>query len=215
LRAVESYLSIRKRRDVIESPINGQLDINGWDLQKALLLLRKSNSPLLEWLGSPIIYLEEYTVAAQMRTLATKYYSGNASAYYLHMAQRNYLEYLRGERVWLKKYFYVLRPILAMKWIEQGKGMVPTEFDVLVDRVVTHDRLKHEIVTLTEAKRKGEELDYGPRIPPSGDFLERELDHFNKYKVDMQKHTVPIETLDKVFLSALKQVWNFKPPDTI
>jgi len=58
LHPVEWYLSIKKRRDVIESPISEQLDINGWDLQKALLLLRKSNPPLLEWLGSPIIYLE-------------------------------------------------------------------------------------------------------------------------------------------------------------
>jgi predicted nucleotidyltransferase len=49
----------KNRRDVIEVPIDGSLDINGWDLQKALGLFLKSNPPLMEWLGSPIIYLEE------------------------------------------------------------------------------------------------------------------------------------------------------------
>ena len=63
IRPVEWYLSIDEKRDVIEHPINEQLDINGWDLKKALQLLRKTNPPLLEWLGSPIIYIEKYSVA--------------------------------------------------------------------------------------------------------------------------------------------------------
>ena len=50
------YLSIDEHRDVIELPINEVLDINGWDLRKALRLFRKSNGPLYEWLQSPIIY---------------------------------------------------------------------------------------------------------------------------------------------------------------
>lgn len=46
LHHVEWYLSIDKKRDVIEYPIDTQLDINGWDLKKALALFRKSNPPL-------------------------------------------------------------------------------------------------------------------------------------------------------------------------
>ena len=50
------YLSIDldRRRDVIELPIEDELDVNGWDLPKAPRLFRNSNPPLLEWLGSPI-----------------------------------------------------------------------------------------------------------------------------------------------------------------
>ena len=210
LQPVERYLSIKKERDVIECPITELLDINGWDLQKALLLLRKSNPPLLEWLGSPIIYLEKYSIAAQMRALASQYYSDAASAYhYLHMAKGNYRDYLKGEKVWLKKYFYVLRPILAVKWIEQGMGIVPIEFDVLVDRLVTDTKLKKEITALIQAKRKGEELDYGPRIAPISDFLEQELHRFEQYKPDLEKHSAPIEELDRIFFSALKEVWAY------
>ncbi len=95
----EWYLSIdlEKKRDVIERPINEQIDLSGWDLRKALGLLRKSNPPLLEWLGSPIIYWEKYSVAQQMRALTSTYYSPKACMYhYLHMARGNYREYLRG-----------------------------------------------------------------------------------------------------------------------
>ena len=59
LRPVKWYLSVEEKRDVIEVPINEQLDINGWDLRKALQLFRKSNPPLMEGLGSPIVYLEK------------------------------------------------------------------------------------------------------------------------------------------------------------
>src|SRR5512138_462471 len=51
-RPVEWYLSIADARDVIECPIDDRLDISGWDIKKSLQLFRKSNPPLLEWLGS-------------------------------------------------------------------------------------------------------------------------------------------------------------------
>src|SRR6056297_3590984 len=58
LRPTNWYLSIdlERRRDVIEQPIIDEYDVGGWDLRKALQLLRKCNPPLLEWLNSPIVY---------------------------------------------------------------------------------------------------------------------------------------------------------------
>ena len=73
LHSVDWYLSIVEKRDVIERPINDQLDVNGWDLRKALELFRKSNPPLLEWLDSPIVYQEKFTIASQMRELSKTY----------------------------------------------------------------------------------------------------------------------------------------------
>jgi predicted nucleotidyltransferase len=34
---------VEPSRDVIEKPIRGDLDVNGWDLRKTLQLLRQSN----------------------------------------------------------------------------------------------------------------------------------------------------------------------------
>jgi predicted nucleotidyltransferase len=208
LHPTEWYLSIQKKRDVIEYPISEQLDINGWDLRKALMLFRKSNPPLMEWLGSPIVYLEEFSIVDKMRELAKEYYSPFASIYhYLHMAQGNYREYLRGEYVWLKKYFYVLRPILAVNWIENEFGVVPTEFDALVEKLVKEPKLKKTIDTLVQEKRDGEELDYGPRIDTISEFIEQELERFENFQVEYDKVSAPVEKLNELFLNALGEVW--------
>lgn len=202
------YLSIGKRRDVIEYPIDDALDINGWDLQKALKLFRKSNPPLMEWLGSPIVYLEEYTIAAQMRALAQEYNSPISSSYhYLQMARGNYRDYMKGEIVWLKKYLYVLRPILAVQWIEAGYGVVPTEFEVLVDRLIMEPKLKRAIGSLIAAKRAGQELDRGPRIDPISDFIDHEMERFENRKFNYDKPPDPTEKLDELFVNALAEVW--------
>jgi predicted nucleotidyltransferase len=208
LRPTEWYLSLRNRRDVIELPIQDALDIHGWDLQKALLLLRKSNPPLMEWLGSPIVYCEPYSLAAQMRELAKTYYSPKSSSYhYLHMASGNYKDYMKGEEVWVKKYFYILRPILAVKWIEAGLGLVPTQFEVLVDELVTDPELKSAIHSLLADKRAGQELDRGPRIDPISDFIDQEMGRLEQRSFDFDRPADPIEQLDALFLNALAEVW--------
>lgn len=205
------YLSVAEKRDVIERPISEGLDLNGWDLRKALQLFRKSNPPLLEWLGSPIVYFEKYRLAAQLRTLAETYYSPAACIYhYLHMARGNVREYLKGERVWTKKYFYVLRPLLAIQWIEQGYGVAPTAFGTLVERLVTDPALKTEIERLIEQKRAGAELDEGPRIPAISDFIEAEIARHEAQVERYKTNAPPYEMLDEVFRGALVDVWGEK-----
>ncbi len=68
------YLSVEDRRDVIEQPIADDLDVSGWELRKALRLLRKSNPPLLEWLKSPVVYRHDPVFAAEFGALATEFY---------------------------------------------------------------------------------------------------------------------------------------------
>jgi len=196
---------------VIERPLAGGLDINGWDIRKTLRLFRKSNPPLLEWLGSPIVYLEKYSIAAQMRELAREYYSPAACIYhYLHMARGNVREYLKGERVWTKKYFYVLRPLLAIQWIEQGFGVAPTAFSTLVERLVTTPALKTEIERLIEQKRAGAELDEGPRIPVISNFIESEIARHEAQEERYKTNAPPYEALDALFRGALEEVWSDK-----
>lgn len=178
LRPKNWYLSVdvEEKRDVIEHPITDDLDLSGWDLRKALKLLRKSNPPLLEWLSSPIIYRENSNITEKLRTLVPEFYSPLACAkHYLHMAQGNYREYLRGEVIRVKKYFYVLRPLLAIRWIEQESDVMPMEFGMLVARSVDSKELRQAIEELLERKKAGQELDTGPRIKVISEYIEREL----------------------------------------
>ncbi len=84
-------------------------------MPKALALFRKSNSPLLEWLHSPIVYKEDRRFVERLKALLPDYSPRACMYHYLHMAGGNLREYLKDERVWIKKYFYVLRPLLACK----------------------------------------------------------------------------------------------------
>ncbi len=114
----EYYLSVDEQRDVIELPINDLLDINGWGLRKALRLFRKSNGPLYEWLQSPIVYNQDNEFANDIKNLMPSYFSPRATMHhYLSMAKSVFENDLVGVEVRLKKYFYVLRPILACRWI--------------------------------------------------------------------------------------------------
>jgi predicted nucleotidyltransferase len=82
IRPEDWYLSIdlERRRDVIELPIEDEFDINGWDVRKALKLFVKSNPPLLEWLNSPVVYLEHGTLASSLRELDTGFRCRSGSA---------------------------------------------------------------------------------------------------------------------------------------
>lgn len=179
LHSADWYLDIalERKRDVIEYPICDDLDVSGWDLRKALGLMQKSNPPLLEWLSSPIVYWECVEASHELRKLSQMFFSPVACGYhYLSMAKRNYREYLQGTQVRLKKYLYVLRPILAVQWIEQGRGPVPTEFQILVDALVQDDFLKGQIEGLLARKKRSLESEYGDRIPVLNHFIENELE---------------------------------------
>lgn len=86
------YLSVNSesKKDVVDLPINDLMDVGGWDLRKALRLMLKSNSPLLEWLHSPIVYQAESEFVAEMQRFAKLAFTPIASAYhYLSMAKKN------------------------------------------------------------------------------------------------------------------------------
>ena len=206
------YLSIGDQRDVIERPLVDLYDVNGWDLRKALRLFRKSNPPMLEWLGSPIVYRERTAAAANLRRIAARSFSPRACAFhYLHMARGNYREYLRADAVPFKKYLYVLRPLLAVRWIERNPGIVPTEFHRLVDAMVDDPRLRAAIDGLLEKKRRTPELARGPRIEAIGAFIEAELArHESGFAIDAAPPPA-LEELDALFRTALQEAWSAAP----
>ena len=198
------YLTIDEGRDVIERPISDLIDLSGWDIRKALKLLRKSNPPLLEWFQSPIIYHENFKVLGWLKEEMYRSYSPTSCMYhYLHMAQGNFRDYLQRKEVRLKKYFYVLRPVLACLWIEQNNGPVPMEFETLLNGLIPNGPLYQEISTLLGRKKKGEELDFGPAIPILNEFLELEIGRLESSRVTRVETIDRTENLNQLFLDVL------------
>ncbi len=210
----EWYLSIDPqgigaKRDVIEEPINDLLDISGWEITKALRLFRKSNPPLLEWLRSNIIYYQKYSFIDNIRSLESDiFYPNSMIHHYLNMAKNNYRDYLQGSEVKIKKYFYVLRPILACKWIEKYNLTPPISFRELLDEIIPESELKSTVEHLLIRKIKGDELDIEPRIDVINDFVENEMERLDEYVKSLKvKVKDPTKILDELFRNTLQETW--------
>ncbi|NGZ75169.1 nucleotidyltransferase domain-containing protein [Saccharibacillus alkalitolerans] len=202
------YLSVFDRRDVIERPIDDLLDVSGWDLRKALRLFRKSNPPLLEWMQSPIVYVERTEAADEIRSLGGPAFSPKACTFhYLHMARGNYRDYLQGEYVKSKKYFYVLRPLLACAWIERFGEMPPMAFDTLKE-LLPPGELRTAVDRLLERKKSGIELKEEPRIEVVNQYLENQISYFEHAAAQMASSGEPVDDrLDPLFRSVLRSAW--------
>ena len=209
IRRPEWYLSVQRRRDVLEYPLNGDLDVSGWDLKKALGLFAKSNPPLLEWLRSPIVYREAFSMAQALRDRSAHYFSSRSCMHhYFHMAEGNYREYLQGDPVRVKKYFYVLRPVLACRWLAAHGTMPPTEFASLVEDQLPAG-LQPVVQRLLEQKRTGDELGSGPRVPAINEFLDSEMARLRDTLSAIPRAPTPDwEALDRLFRDSLREVWD-------
>lgn len=204
VRQKEDYLRLDKIRDVIELPLNDILDMNGWDLQKALRLLYKSNPTLFEWLASPIVY-RETSFAQELRAIMPQYFSPKSSLYhYISMAEGNYRAYLKGEMVRAKKYFYVLRPILACRWI-LDKGTPPLVMFSELMKAELPAELSGDVERLLDLKMNSAEVKEIPRIDRLNEYLNESIDEIKSVVQSLdEKREVTWEELNQFFLRILQ-----------
>ena len=198
VRSPEFYLKLEKISDVIEWQLDDVYDINGWDIQKALRLLMKSNMALFEWNNSPIVYKTSPEWESVVEVM-DGYFSEKMGLYhYLNMAARNYREYLCGDDIKLKKYFYALRPILACRWIMDRKTPPPVPFSELVESELDAEMIPI-VNRLTEQKKSTPELGTGQKIPELNSYLERNIEEITEdiKKYDPKRND--IDTLDRLF----------------
>lgn len=203
VRQKEDYLKLEAVRDVMELPIDDILDINGWDLQKTLKLLYKSNPTLFEWFSSPIIYMET-EFADRFRTIMADYFSSKRSLYhYISMAEGNYREYLKRDMVRAKKYFYVLRPILACRWILEKGTPPPMLFSELMDAQLPK-KLHDDVNRLLELKMNSPEIREIPRVDKINEYLDSSIEEIKSILQAMEETKSPDwRELNDLFLREL------------
>ena len=203
IRQKEDYLKLEAVRDVIELPIDDMLDINGWDLQKTLRLFYKSNPTLFEWFSSPIIYVET-EFADQFRKIMSSYFSSKRSLYhYISMAEGNYREYLKRDMVRAKKYFYVLRPVLACRWILEKGTPPPMLFSELMEALLP-ERLRSDVNMLLELKMNSPEIREIPRVDTINEYLDSSIEEIKNIVKFMEESKAPDwQELNDLFLKEL------------
>lgn len=173
VRPKEDYLRLDGPRDVIEWQLDEVLDINGWDLKKALKQFVKGNATLFEWSGSPIVYRssDEW---ARIKEISKQYFSEKAAVcHYYGTANSTFQRYLQGDTVKYKKYFYALRPLLAAQYIEKYHTAPPVLFDDLL-KIDLPEELRQAINGLLEVKKRTVEGEDAPQVPVIREFIETE-----------------------------------------
>lgn len=201
------YLKLEKVRDVIELPIKDLLDINGWDLAKTLRLLYSSNPTLFEWFSSPIVYYENEDFCKKFRKLLNEYFLSKKELYhYLSMAKGNYREFFQGDIVKAKKYFYVLRPILACKWIIEKNTAPPMSFRELLYEEM-EPSLIPEVERILDIKVNSPETKMIPRIDCVNEYLENSLEELSKLVSSLPKHqNSKWEPLNRLFYETVTDI---------
>ncbi len=201
---MEYYLGLQPKKDIIDWELNEILDINGWDICKVLQHFHKSNATMYEWANSPIIY---HTTPEweQGKEVAEKYFSCKSAMYhYYGTANKNYHDYLKEDMVKYKKYFYVLRPILACKWIEEKQCPPPVLFQNLVDEML-EDSMKDTVEDLLKKKMVMNESEKGMRIDNLNEYIVNHLDYFKKITDSMEDdRNRDWNLLNKLFLDIIK-----------
>jgi predicted nucleotidyltransferase len=203
------YLSVFEERDVIELPVSEVLDINGWDIKKALLLLRKSNPPLLEWLVSPIRYRCNDRLIASVLDLREEAFLPLSSCHhYLSMAKKAFLSMGDSADAPMKKYLYALRAVLCCQWIIKHGTQPPMLIDELLQDLL-NDKKNAEILDsvnmLILQKRESTEKDTIERSALLDDYI---ADSIETLSEDLPENPprANVQKLNNVFRAIIEQV---------
>ncbi len=177
LRPMEYYLRLEDKKDSIDWELNETLDINGWDLSKTLQHIYKSNATIFEWMGSPMVY-HTTSIWEKVEKAAKDYFSSKSCMYHYYAIARKYFSlFFQEALVSYKKYFYVLRPILACRWIEERRCPPPVLFSELAAEVLEEDR-KAAVDLLLRKKQQVTEAWKGERFAELDAYIVKNLEEY-------------------------------------
>lgn len=210
----ERYLSVFEKRDVIEYETDGIFDINGWDLKKALRYIVKSSAVIFEWLSSKDLYREEKTAAAELRLFSDGFFNADAvSRHYLGIVKKKIAELQHERESGLKKYFYILRPLANLEYIEQYGVMPPMDYRSTLERIEMDGEIRRQIGELLELKSRSGESSRIKVSPLLLSYINDRSDRFEKKLADVKPEiTVDEEKTDALFRHLVEEAWKNENP---
>lgn len=129
--SLDWYVNIGTPKDQIDLFITKELDLKGWELRKALTLMKKTNVSVYEWLQSPIMYMDKDSFQAKLWALCPSYYSPKKAFYHYYSSMRNYMNDF-GETMKLKRFFYIVRSLFNSLWLVEKESIPPLELEDLL-----------------------------------------------------------------------------------
>lgn len=178
-RSMDEYLSVKACRDVIETPLvedkrlGVPLDLKGWDIKKALQLATQSNAVVMEWLTSPVRYMENQNTSSLLQDFCTSCADLQSFSYHYDRLARHAWDRIvkSDDNPKLKLYCYALRPALSLEWIRQFSQTPPMDVYSLCTRLDLNQNLVQDIGALITIKASAHESDLIPRMNALDAFI--------------------------------------------
>lgn len=203
----EWYFKVEEQRDVIEYMYEDDVDLVGWELRKALSLLRRSNPSLLEWFHSPKVYYIDSEFCKRILEVENDYFNPVKSMYHYNRIYNKQNErYLQQEGYNMKKFLYYLRGVLACQWIEAYKSIPPVRFKELYEAVVTDADIKAKIDAIIEIKKEGKECDMLTVDNELVEYAQKLADYYNEAVGSFrpEQNRVSTDALDSILYDMVK-----------
>ncbi|MCR9288634.1 MAG: nucleotidyltransferase domain-containing protein [Bacteroidetes bacterium] len=197
------YLTVNEKTDHIQFMEGELLDVSGWDIRKVLRLLFKSNNSIYSWLYSPMIYRQNTSFIKGFRALAEPYFLPKSVIFhFLGIATGMLQKEFQTDEVKIKKYFYVLRPVLAAKWICEFKSPPPILFDKLLF-LVKDESVLNQIRDLLKRKETANEAQKVKRISILDEFVKMEMKYCEIVAKELPKKVNDYENINHFYRKIL------------
>ncbi len=197
------YLSIGNNKDHLEYFHGELMDIGGWDIRKALGLLRKSNATPFEWNQSPIVYRDNPEFQKAFHELAGQFFQPRHTLnHYIGIALNSY-KALDGNHIKLKKLFYVIRPLLAAKWIAKKQTIPPMDIFNLMP-MIEDDAIEQKIRELITIKSTSNEDFMYDMDADIKSYVNHLLDDIRNVDIENPVQHLSVEPLDEFFRALLR-----------
>lgn len=203
-RPLKDYVVLKDLPDTLEYPIQDNLDYSGWDFKKFLFHLYKSNGVMFEWLQSPIAYRDIQGFRNTFQKLMADYFNPRSTInHYLGLTKRTYLDFGESTEVKLKKYFYILRPLMAASWIHRKKTIPPMDFESLLASADWDNRILSLVSELKQKKERSDESQLIPRITDLESFVTEKMQYYEANLPENPECGKDISELNNLFFSSV------------
>lgn len=207
IRPRRDYLALTPVRDVIERPIVDEIDLDGWDLRKALGLLLKHNAVLSEWIESPIRYIADDPVLGRLADIASRHFDPRGYARHYASLGRGTVERWLGPEgdIAVKRYFYALRPALSVRALRLDPSRrPPMSMGPLMAAAQIGPALVAQIEDLIARKAQTREAGTSIRLPEIERLIHEELARADDVP-QRQRHDEFAEEAEALFLELVDE----------
>ena len=204
------YLTVQDKKDFIEAEQNEVFDIKGVDISRALRFIVKPDCTIYEWLSSNEIYVCNEPLVKLLKELTLDYFNPvPLNWHYLSLAKKMVGDIDSADEAKIKKYFYVLRPIVNLNYIAQHGKMPYMEYVRTLAESDTSLEIRMAIDELLSIKLASTEHHKIPKNQLLVDYFKTEIDKFEESMKSI-KHDKnrDYERVDAVFRKIIEEAWN-------